>query len=103
MIVVRLNPTQITINNDCYREAYTLETQNLIRKQRNEIDQLEKEKKELLKDLRLAESRSNQNFDESNAETLKSIVDARGTETISIMNWYITVIQRPYRGTVLVF
>lgn len=60
------------------REAYTQETQNLIRKQKYEIDQLEKEKKELHKDLRLAESRSNQVADEGNAEKLKSIVDARG-------------------------
>lgn len=65
-----------------HREAYTLETQNLIRKQRNEIEQLEKEKKELLKDLRLAESRSNQVSDETNADTLKSIVDARGDSSL---------------------
>ncbi|XP_067945851.1 outer dynein arm-docking complex subunit 1-like [Watersipora subatra] len=59
------------------REAYTQETQNLIRKQKNEIDQLEGEKKELHKDLRLAESRSNQVADEGNADKLKAIVEAR--------------------------
>ncbi|KAF6036165.1 CCDC114 [Bugula neritina] len=59
------------------REAYTQETQNLIRKQKNEINQLEAEKKELHKDLRLAESRSNQVADESNAEKLKDIVESR--------------------------
>lgn len=51
----------------------------MIRKQKNEIDQLEREKKELHKDLRLAESRSNQVADEGNADRLKAIVDARGT------------------------
>lgn len=60
------------------REAYTQETQNLIRKQKAEMDQLEREKKELMKDLRLAESRTNQVTDEGNADKLKQIVDARG-------------------------
>lgn len=66
------------------REAYTQEIQNLIRKQKNEIDQLDKEKKELHKDLRLAESRSNQVADEGNADRLKAIVDARGTKIYHI-------------------
>lgn len=73
------------------REAYTQESQNLIRKQKSEIDQLEKEKKELLKDLRLAQSRSNQSNDEINANALKSLVDSRDEKEKAIEDEKVTI------------
>lgn len=92
-----MNAADIILNKKPYlwffREAYTQETQNLIRKQKSEITQLESEKKELLKDLRLAESRFNQMADESNADRLKNIVEARGTSSLSyksIIFWILT-------------
>ncbi|KAJ8321073.1 hypothetical protein KUTeg_002660 [Tegillarca granosa] len=59
------------------RKAYTEESQNVIRKQRSEISQLEAEKQDLLKELRLAESRSNQCMDEDNTDTLVTLVEAK--------------------------
>lgn len=60
------------------RAAYTEESQNVIRKQKGEIGQLESEKQELLKELRLAESRSNQMMDEDHTDTLVVLADAQG-------------------------
>lgn len=45
---------------------------------RTEVAQLEAEKQELLKELRLAESRSNQNLDETNTDTLVVLAEAKG-------------------------
>lgn len=45
---------------------------------RSEIGQLESEKQELLKELRLAESRSNQVMDEDHTDTLVTLADAKG-------------------------
>ncbi|XP_067659008.1 coiled-coil domain-containing protein 63-like [Haliotis asinina] len=59
------------------RAAYTEESTNMIRKQRAEMNQLEKEKQELLKELRLAESRSNQIRDEEHTDTLVTLVEAK--------------------------
>ncbi|XP_041377730.1 coiled-coil domain-containing protein 63-like isoform X2 [Gigantopelta aegis] len=59
------------------RAAYTEESQNLIRKQRSAVSQLEGEKQELLKELRLAESRSNQARDEENIDTLVTLAEAK--------------------------
>lgn len=59
------------------RAAYTEESQNLIRKQKNEISHLEAEKQELLKELRLAESRSNQVMDEDHTDTLVTLAEAK--------------------------
>jgi len=52
------------------RKAYCFESGDAIKKQKREIRQQEKEREELLKDLRLIESRSNQNKDEFNIENL---------------------------------
>lgn len=60
------------------RGAYTEESQNVIRKQKGEIGTLEAEKQELLKELRLAESRSNQIMDEGHTDTLVTLADAKG-------------------------
>ena len=46
---------------------------------RGEIGTLEAEKQELLKELRLAESRSNQIMDEGHTDTLVTLADAKGT------------------------
>ena len=43
------------------RKAYSEESQNIIRKQREAIDVLQKENEELMKDNRLAGSQQNQN------------------------------------------
>jgi len=59
------------------RAAYTEESQNVIRKQKSEIRQLEGEKQELLKELRLAESRANQTKDEDNTDTLVTLLEAK--------------------------
>ncbi|XP_078335356.1 coiled-coil domain-containing protein 63-like isoform X2 [Crassostrea virginica] len=59
------------------RAAYTEESQNIIRKQKSEVAQLEAEKQELLKELRLAESRYNQNLDETNTDTLVVLAEAK--------------------------
>lgn len=59
------------------RAAYTEESQNVIRKQKSEMRQLEGEKQELLKELRLAESRSNQTKDEDNTDTLVTLLEAK--------------------------
>lgn len=45
---------------------------------RSEITQLEMEKQELLKELRLAESRSNQTMDEDHTDTLVTLLEAKG-------------------------
>lgn len=45
---------------------------------RAEISMLEEEKQELLKELRLAESRSNQVRDEEHTDTLVTLLEAKG-------------------------
>ncbi|RUS82977.1 hypothetical protein EGW08_009262 [Elysia chlorotica] len=59
------------------RAAYTEESQNTIRKQKSEMKQLESEKEELLKELRLAESRTNQVRDEEHTDTLVTLLEAK--------------------------
>ncbi|XP_074654306.1 outer dynein arm-docking complex subunit 1-like [Tubulanus polymorphus] len=59
------------------REAYTEESQNLIRKQRSELEQLESEKSELLVNLRLAESRSNQQKDVKHCDDLVELSEEK--------------------------
>ncbi|CAL1535497.1 unnamed protein product [Lymnaea stagnalis] len=59
------------------RAAYTQESQNSIRKQKQEMKQLESEKQELLKELRLAESRTNQIKDEQHTDTLVTLLEAK--------------------------
>lgn len=45
---------------------------------RSTIGQLESEKQELLKELRLAESRSNQDKDDVNTDTLVTLAEVKG-------------------------
>lgn len=45
---------------------------------RASIGQLESEKQELLKELRLAESRSNQDKDDVNTDTLVTLAEVKG-------------------------
>ena len=47
--------------------------------------QLEGEKQELLKELRLAESRSNQTKDEDNTDTLVTLLEAKGKHLIETL------------------
>ena len=49
-----------------------------------EVKQLEGEKQESLKELRLAESRSNQGKDEDNTDTLVTLLDAKGENLTSV-------------------
>jgi len=64
----RLQRQYRLMEND--RKAYCQESQDLIKRQKDEIDKLEKEQEEVLKDLRLIESRSNSNKDDKNCENL---------------------------------
>lgn len=50
---------------------------------RSTIGQLESEKQELLKELRLAESRSNQDKDDVNTDTLVTLSEVKGNNTAS--------------------
>ncbi|KAK3594432.1 hypothetical protein CHS0354_000254 [Potamilus streckersoni] len=59
------------------RAAYTEESQNIIRKQKSEVGQLEGEKQELLKELRLAESRTNQVMDEEHTDNLMTLAESK--------------------------
>ncbi|XP_064642414.1 coiled-coil domain-containing protein 63-like [Lineus longissimus] len=61
----------------CQREDYTEESQNLIRRQKNEIEQLEDDKRDLLVDMRLAESRCNENKDNKNCDELSNLADEK--------------------------
>lgn len=65
---------------------------------RSTIGQLESEKQELLKELRLAESRSNQDKDDVNTDTLVTLSEVKGNNTASLASshkriakklWYI--------------
>ena len=68
---------------------------------RGEIGQLEGEKQELLKELRLAESRSNQVMDEDHTDTLVTLADAKGMDSykktscplrpVLIHRWFLTL------------
>lgn len=73
--LVKLQRQNRIMEND--RAAYTEESQNHIRKQKSEISMLEAEKQELLKELRLAESRSNQVRDEVHTDTLVTLLEAK--------------------------
>lgn len=73
--LVKLQRQNRIMEND--RAAYTEESQNHIRKQKSEISMLEAEKQELLKELRLAESRSNQVRDEEHTDTLVTLLEAK--------------------------
>nr|KAG5696204.1 hypothetical protein BaRGS_021689 [Batillaria attramentaria] len=73
--LVKLQRQFRIMEND--RAAYTEESQNHIRKQKSEIAMLEAEKQELLKELRLAESRSNQTRDEEHTDTLVTLLEAK--------------------------
>ncbi|XP_059141450.1 coiled-coil domain-containing protein 63-like [Physella acuta] len=73
--LVKLQRTFRNMEGD--RSAYTEESQNMIRKQKQEMNQLESEKQELLKELRLAESRSNQIKDEEHTDTLVTLREAK--------------------------
>lgn len=50
---------------------------------RSTIGQLESEKQELLKELRLAESRSNQDKDDVNTDTLVTLAEVKGNNNIA--------------------
>lgn len=73
--LVRLQRQFRIMEND--RSAYTEESQNKIRKQKSEISMLEAEKQELLKELRLAESRTNQQKDEEHTDVLVTLLEAK--------------------------
>lgn len=59
------------------RKAYTQESQDHIKRQRAEMDKLEKERDEISKDLRLIESRSNQTKDDKHCEDLGDLGRAK--------------------------
>ncbi|XP_071481099.1 coiled-coil domain-containing protein 63-like [Diadema antillarum] len=59
------------------RNAYNFESQDLIRRQLAEIKTLESEKEELMKDLRLSDSQTNQTRDGGNVDKLNDLLDER--------------------------
>ncbi|XP_071946194.1 coiled-coil domain-containing protein 63-like [Antedon mediterranea] len=59
------------------RNAYSIESQDLIRKQLSEIKTLEAEKGELMKDLHLSESNTNISRDDSNIGRLQVLLEER--------------------------
>ncbi|XP_002733759.1 coiled-coil domain-containing protein 63-like [Saccoglossus kowalevskii] len=59
------------------RNAYNIESQDMIRRQLAEIKKLEGEKKELNKDLTLSESNSNTSKDENNIMKLQALCEER--------------------------
>merc|ERR1719334_2023018 len=59
------------------RNAYNVESQDLIRRQINEISTLNSEKDELMKDLRLSDSQTNQSRDEGNIKKLNQLLNER--------------------------
>ncbi|XP_032238101.2 coiled-coil domain-containing protein 63 [Nematostella vectensis] len=61
------------------RRAYGEESQNVIKKQRDTIQWLQKENEELMKDNRLAGSNQNQSKDNTNTSTLAELLDKEET------------------------
>lgn len=59
------------------RQAYTLESQDLIRRQLAEIEKLQSERSELMKNLNLAESKCNRDKDKSNVSDLQRLLDEK--------------------------
>lgn len=59
------------------RNAYNIESQDLIRKQLAEIKTLESEKTELMKDLNLSDSQTNQSKDGGNVDKLNRLLEER--------------------------
>ncbi|XP_060708398.1 coiled-coil domain-containing protein 114 [Hemiscyllium ocellatum] len=60
------------MEGDC--QAYTLESQQLLRKQLAEIENLEKEREELMLNLRLLDSKRNQKEDQENIESVQNML-----------------------------
>ncbi|CAK8690630.1 coiled-coil domain-containing protein 63-like isoform X2 [Clavelina lepadiformis] len=59
------------------RQAYALESQDVIRKQLAEIENLEREREDLKKNLNLAESKCNQEKDQINIADLQKLLDEK--------------------------
>jgi len=66
------------------RIQYSIEVQKKIRLQNQLITNLEQEKEELLKDLRLAESKTNEIKDESKTETLETLLSDKDQKMAEI-------------------
>ncbi|XP_078415334.1 coiled-coil domain-containing protein 114 [Cetorhinus maximus] len=59
------------------RQAYTLESQQLLRKQLAEVENLEKDRGELMLNLQLLESKRNQQQDQENMESVQNMLSYR--------------------------
>jgi len=59
------------------RNAYNIESQDIIRRQMAEIKKLDAEKQELLKDLQLSDSTTNVSKDDNNIEKLNNLCEER--------------------------
>ncbi|XP_029440228.1 coiled-coil domain-containing protein 114 isoform X2 [Rhinatrema bivittatum] len=59
------------------RQAYSMESQDLIRRQLTEIQALEKEQRELQKNLEVAGNRGNQLRDQESQDTLRSLLEQK--------------------------
>ncbi|XP_077998326.1 coiled-coil domain-containing protein 63-like [Glandiceps talaboti] len=59
------------------RNAYNIESQDIIRRQMAEIKKLDSEKQELLKDLQLSDSNTNVSKDDNNVQRLQNLCEER--------------------------
>ncbi|XP_051966900.1 coiled-coil domain-containing protein 63-like isoform X2 [Xyrauchen texanus] len=59
------------------RQAYSIQSQEIIRKQRQEISKLHEEKEELLRSLRVVECQACKQSDSQNAQSLRSLLNQR--------------------------
>ncbi|XP_073732443.1 coiled-coil domain-containing protein 114 isoform X4 [Misgurnus anguillicaudatus] len=59
------------------RQAYTIQSQDIIRKQRQEISKLREEQEELLRSLRVSESQTRRQSDSQDIQSLRSLLDQR--------------------------
>ncbi|XP_051957757.1 coiled-coil domain-containing protein 114 isoform X2 [Xyrauchen texanus] len=59
------------------RQAYSIQSQEIIRKQRQEISKLREEQEELLKSLRVVECQTRKQSDSQDTQSLRSLLDQR--------------------------
>ncbi|XP_051529068.1 outer dynein arm-docking complex subunit 1-like [Myxocyprinus asiaticus] len=59
------------------RQAYSIQSQEIIRKQRQEISKLREEQEELLRSLRVVECQTRKQSDSQDAQSLRSLLDQR--------------------------
>ncbi|XP_030053637.1 outer dynein arm-docking complex subunit 1 isoform X2 [Microcaecilia unicolor] len=81
------------------RQAYSMESQDIVRRQLTEIQALEKEQRELQKNLEVGENRGNQLRDQERQDTLRSLLEQkdRVEEQLSREMRFISDLEREIR------